>query len=316
MSSLYRGLDIVSRLGVGIILIIKAEVDQNEMNKLLEKNYGLFIVDKYKVELYECEHLEGGGRGLRLEVGTFGNIVKSCIPDKSLMLEFEIPISSKLIDTINDIRRREKVVGFELSYSYSVIRIGFSSSVKSGEATVGKISSKGERLGFMTFSTEEISELMKKLHYAEFIRFEIPVPLIPEARLEALKRSVVELKNVEDNIVKGNYPEALRISRNIIMNYLLTKIIEKEGEKKRVLNEELRKNIIAIIPSEFKGIYEKILDGIENTLASNLEHIHKFIKEESGKLAIIPSREEAEYIYVMLILILRYISQLMIIWKE
>jgi hypothetical protein len=51
-------------------------------------------------------------------------------------------------------------------------------------------------------------------------------------------------------------------------------------------------------------------------LVSNLNHIHKFIKEETGKVIRMPSREEAEYVYLMLVAVLRYISQLVITWSK
>jgi hypothetical protein len=152
---------------------------------------------------------------------------------------------------------------------------------------------------------------MKKLGYAEIVRFEIPVPLIPEAHIEILSKSATELKSAEEKIAKGDYPEALNILRNIIMNYLT----ESEKEKGRVLKEELEESIISSVPSDLKGVYEKILKGIENALLSNLEHIHKFIKEDTGKLIAMPSREEAEYVYLMLLVILRYLSQLIIRWR-
>jgi hypothetical protein len=315
MSSLYRGYNIIHRLGVGTVLIIKAEVDRDDMEKLLGGSYyGLFIVDNYKVELCECETLEANTGNTRLEVGTFGNFVKSYIPTQSLMLEFEIPISSKLIDTINDIRRKKKIVGFKLSYSYNVVILSYSPSIKSGSTNVKKTSPKGGKLSIMTFSTEEIDKMMEELRYAEFIRFEIPIPLISETNLEILKNVAMELKNVEEVITKGDYPNAIKSCRNIIMNYLLK---DKDESGKRVLTKELRENILNRIPNKFKEDYKDILNGLSETLRVNLEkHIHKFVKEDTGKLLNIPSKEEAEYVYMMLILILRYISQLTLTWEN
>jgi len=315
MSSLYRGYDIIHRLGIGTVLIIKAEIGLEDIKRLLEGDFHLFIVDNYKVELFECETLEAGARGLRLKVGTFGGFVKTHIPNESLMLEFEIPISFKLIDTINDIRRKKKIVGFELSYSYNVVKIDYPPTIKNGVEYVRKTSPKGEKMGTMIFTTEEIDKLMKELKYAEFIRFEVPIPLISETNLEILKKVAMELKNVEEVITKGDYPNAIRSCRNIIMNYLLKD--KDESGKKRVLTNELRGNILNRIPDKFKEDYKGILNGLSETLRVNLEeHIHKFVKEDTEKLLNIPSREEAEYVYMMLILILRYISQLMLTWEN
>jgi hypothetical protein len=315
MSSLYRDYRIIHRLGIGTVLIIKAEVDLEEIKRILGgDSHSLFIVDNYKVELFECETLEAGTRGLKLEVGTFRGFVKPYIPNQSLMLEFEIPISFKLIDTINDIRRKKKIVGFELLYSYNVVKIDYSPIIKSGEENVRKTSPKGEKMRTMIFTTEEIDKLMEELKYAEFIRFEVPIPLISEANFEILKKVAIELKNVEEVITKGDYPNAIKSCRNIIMNYLLK---DKDESGKRVLTKELRENILSRIPDKFKEDYKGILNGLSETLRVNLEeHIHKFVKEDTGKLLNIPSREEAEYVYMMLILILRYISQLMLTWGK
>jgi len=230
---------------------------------------------------------------------------------EDLELEFEIPVSSELIDCINEIRRRKRVVGFYIPYSFYMTQLGYTSEISSLISYMEKILPDGERRSVMPFSTEEIDELMEKLNYIRFIRFEVPVPLIPETQIEILEKSATELKSVEEELTKGNYPEALRILRNIIMNYLTEK---KNGE--RVLKGAIREYITSNVPSNYKDIYEEILNGIENTLVSNLKHVHKFIKEETGKVIFMPSREDAEYVYFMLASILRYISQLTITWQK
>jgi len=199
----------------------------------------------------------------------------------------------------------------DITCSLNIMKLGSQDIILLPPAKVEKILPSGEKFSPMIFFTEKIYELMKKLGYAEIVRFEIPVPLIPEAHIEILSKSATELKSAEEKIAKGDYPEALNILRNIIMNYLT----ESEKEKGRVLKEELEESIISSVPSDLKGVYEKILKGIENALLSNLEHIHKFIKEDTGKLIAMPSREEAEYVYLMLLVILRYLSQLIIRWR-
>jgi hypothetical protein len=80
------------------------------------------------------------------------------------------------------------------------------------------------------------------------------------------------------------------------MNHLTKEVEEKEkGRKKRVLREEIRDYVLKTVSDSSKNIYEEILKGIENTLLSNLAHIHKFIKEDTDKLINAPLREDAEY---------------------
>ena len=171
----------------------------------------------------------------------------------------------------------------------------------------------GERSHIMTFSTEEVDDLMKKLGYAEFVRFEVPIPTIPEAPIEIISKCASELKSAEEALTKGDYLKTLNIARNVIMNYL-TDLIKTEKGERRVLKRELRERILSIIPERFKDIYKEILDGIEATLISNLRHVHKFIHEETGKQIATPMREDAEHVYTALLATLRYFSQLAVIW--
>jgi hypothetical protein len=314
ISSIYKGFDVVTRVGIGSAVVIKAEMEKSAIESLLKGDYpALFILNKYDVELYSLEGMKGGGSCV-FSIKNLKGFSRLRAAGKSLELDFEIPVSSKLIDCINEIRRKKRVVALCIQYSFDIARLG-GYEVQSGDTRVEKALPDGERRSTMPFLTEEIDELMKRIGYIEFIRFEVPIPLIPEARIELLKKSIIELKNVEGKITEGNYPEALSISRNIIMNYL-TEPVEKEGKKERVLKKEIREYTLCSIPDNYKAIYEKILKGIESTLTSNLDHVHKFIKEETGKLIAMPSREEAEYVYFMLLSTLRYISQLVITWGK
>jgi hypothetical protein len=318
MSFVYKGFDVDTRLGAVPVIIVRTEVEKDVVRTIFGQDYpALFVVNKYDVYLYSCEDMEGtvpptlvsSMKGLK-------GFSKLYQPSKSLELEFEIPVSSKLIDHINEIRRRNKIVALSIHFWFDAASLSPSFILKpSLEDSVYKISPSGVKRHLMTFSTEEINLLMKKLGYAEFIKFDIPVPLVPEVPIEILKKSAVELKNVEDEIVRGIYSEALRISRNIIMNYL-TEPVKEGGNKKRVLKEEISNYVLNTIPSSYKSIYEGVFKGIEDTLLSNLDHIHKFVKEDTGKLIAMPSREEAEYVYLMLVSILRYISQLILTWSQ
>jgi hypothetical protein len=318
MAFLYKGFDVDTRLGTAPVIIVRAEAEQGFVQQTLKGGPALFIVDKYNVTIYSCEDLNGTSSNLVSQIKSLKGFSKLFHPSESLKLEFEIPVSSKLIDQINEIRRRGRVFALSILFYWRALLLHTFEVVPSQPLqrleSVEKPSPRGN-ISPITFSTEEVNELMKELKYAEFIRFDVPVPLIPDAPFEILRKSAGELKRVEDAIARGQYPEALNTLRNIIMNHLTKEVKEKEeGRKKRVLREEICDYVLKTVSDRSRSIYEEILKGIENTLSSNLAHIHKFIKEDTGKLINAPLREDVEYVYFILLSILRYLSQLILTW--
>ncbi|MEM2613928.1 MAG: hypothetical protein QXO15_06855 [Nitrososphaerota archaeon] len=151
---------------------------------------------------------------------------------------------------------------------------------------------------------------MRKLGYAEFVRLEVPISLQPTPQQEILNRCVKELKSAEDSLVRGDWKGAINTCRNIIMNYLT------EPEDRSKLKGELSDFIINRFPTEGdKEIYRGILFALGKTLGSNLQHIHKFIKEDTAQLIRMPLKEDAEYVYLMLIAIVKYLSSLILTWS-
>jgi hypothetical protein len=324
MAFLYKGFEVDTRLGTTPVIIVRAEAEQGFVQQALKGGSALFIVDKYDVAIYSCEDLNGSSSDLVSLIKSLKGFSKLFHPSESLKLEFEIPVSSKLIDQINEIRRRGRVFALSIFFYWRALLLHTFEVVPSQPLqrleSVEKPSPRGN-ISPITFFTEEVNELMKELKYAEFIRFDVPVPLIPDAPFEILRKSASELKSVEDAIAKGQYPEALNTLRNIIMNNLtdpLTKEVEEreKDRKKRVLKEEIREYVLKTVSDSSKNIYEEILKGIENTLVSNLAHIHKFIHEETGKLINAPLREDVEYVYFILLSTLRYLSQLILTWGK
>jgi hypothetical protein len=62
MSSVYRGFDVITRIGIGSTIVIKAEMEKEAIQSLLGGDYNaLFILDRYDVELYSRESLKGAG---------------------------------------------------------------------------------------------------------------------------------------------------------------------------------------------------------------------------------------------------------------
>jgi len=314
MSLIYRGFDVIERPGIGFAIVIKAEMRPEELRTLLKGDYDvLFILDRYSVTLCPAESIEARAcsRDLKeFEIRNLRGYAGFSRTSSGLSLEFEIPVSVKLTDYISEIRRRKKVVALIITYVLGVTKLGYGEFLYETRC-LEKMLPSGERSHIMTFSTEEIDDLMKKLGYAEFVRFEVPIPTIPEVPIEIMSKCASELKSAEEALTKGDYLKTLNVVRNVIMNYLT-----KKEEGKRVLRRELREHILSNIPERLKDIYEEIVDGIEATLISNLRHVHKFIHEETGKQIATPMREDAEYVYTALLATLRYLSQLVVIWGK
>jgi hypothetical protein len=316
MPLIYRGFDVIERPGIGLAIVVKAEMRPEELRTLLQGDYDvLFILDRYSVTLCPAESIEArecSGDLKAFEIRDLRGYAGFSRTSSGLSLEFEIPVSAELIDYISEIRRRKKVVVLIITYALGVTKLGYGGFLyETGH--LEKMLPSGERSYIMTFSTEEVDDLMKKLGYAEFVRFEVPIPTIPEVPIEVISKCASELKSAEEALTKGDYLKTLNVVRNVIMNYL-TDLIETEKERRRVLRRELRERILSNIPERLKDIYKEILDGIEATLISNLRHVHKFIHEETGKLIATPMREDAEYVYTALLATLRYLSQLVVIW--
>ena len=311
MSSVYKGFDIIERPGMGFVIIIKAVIEKERVLELLGGDYNaLFILRKYDVSLYSFDDVKAVGGTFIFSINNLRGYSGFRMSNKDLELEFEIPVTTKLLDSINEIRRKGKFVAFSITYQLDIAKPGFYAISPIFEHVV-RILSDGEIKTAIVFYTDEIDDLMRRLKYAEYVRFEIPIPIIPEAPIDIISKSVSELKNAEEALIKGNYLMTLNIIRNILMNYLTEK---KDGE--RFLRRELKEYVINNIPENLKNIYENVVKGIEAVLRSNLQHIHKFIHEDTGKLIVAPLREDAEYIYNMLIIILRYTSQLINIWSR
>jgi len=66
------------------------------------------------------------------------------------------------------------------------------------------------------------------------------------------------------------------------MNYLT------RGEAGDKLAEEIENCILSRIPDQQKGLYVDILSGVGKTIYGLLRHLHKFLKEDTGKLIANP----------------------------
>lgn len=138
----------------------------------------------------------------------------------------------------------------------------------------------------------------------------IEIPIVEKPFNEHLAKAVEELKHGEELLREGRYDSVLNSIRNILLNHLMI-TIEIQGRKKRKLNEDIRKAIIANVPEEAKGEYKAVLDEIERALRGMLQnHLSKFIHTDTGKIIRMPLKADAEYLFLAVTGIIRYLSTL------
>jgi 23S rRNA A2030 N6-methylase RlmJ len=91
------------------------------------------------------------------------------------------------------------------------------------------------------------------------------------------------------------------------------KEVDVQGYKKprRFLVEDIKKIILANVPSEAEKEYEMVLEGVEEILRRLLQnHLSKFIHLDTGKLLRMPLKEDTEYLFLTITGIVRYLSKM------
>jgi len=295
------------------LLRIKVELDFREDFKADRPL--LVLPPRYKVELYEvAKDLRGSGPRGVIDHGVGEGAYLPRPASETLKTYINVPISKELIDKFNEMKRIGKLPAFNIYLEVDAIyfETGFP-KLYGFTYNVWK-SIHGQERPLVVFSTDEVDLLMRDLKYVDVLRIEIPLPLkIEEVAQEKLVRSVKELMVAEELLKKGDYPEVLRTCRNIVMNHL-TKVveIEEEGKKrrKRVFSDEITDYILGRVPEYEKSLYEDVIKSIDQTLEGLLQHLHKFIKEDTGKLLRNPLRADAEYAFYTLFSIVKYLTEL------
>jgi hypothetical protein len=175
---------------------------------------------------------------------------------------------------------------------------------------------RGEREFTLSISYDRwVYDFLPRLKAYTIATIEVPIsePLLPTH--EHLAKAVKELEHVEKSLREGNLDAVIRSIRNIVLNHLLTEIkeVDDQGNKesRRFLDEGIKKIILANVPSEAKKEYEMVLDGVEGILRRLLHnHLSKFIHLDTGKLLRMPLKEDAEYLFLTITGIVRYLSKM------
>ena len=329
MPSLYKGFDVIERPGLSSAIVIKAVMSSDDFRQLLHGKKdapdanALITIKSYNVSIYAMESEKGGATEVLSINGLRGHSLIHEI-GKEVNLEFEIPVTSTLINAINEVRSKGKILGISIVYSLDILalipvpyastqhQIVVKSALKDG---VEKTLSDGSRSWLMPFYTEEVDRMLKQVRYAEFVRFEVPLRLVPEPAIEILQRTAKELKVAEEALYKGDYIDALHTLRNIMLNHLTVEVV-RGNQKERRLREELKDYVSRAVPENYRSLYEEAIKEVENVLRAVLRHVHKFMHEETGKLISAPLKEDVEYMYATLLAVVKYLAQLIARWAK
>jgi hypothetical protein len=160
-----------------------------------------------------------------------------------------------------------------------------------------------------------IHDFLPKLKAYTVMTIEVPTGKPVAPIYEHLAKATEELKLGEEYLREGKHDSVIRSVRNIIINHLLTKKeeVEVEGRKQlqRFLDEKLKETIIANIPKESEKEYRVILDGIQGILRRLLQdHLSKFMHIDTSELIRMPLKEDAEYLFLAVANIVKYLSKL------
>lgn len=302
----YSGFNVLRPLGERPILRINSEVNLKMLHEKIGGKYPLLLnIDEYTVDIYSSDSIPPHAISREVNVGVFRGYAALINPDHpTYIISFDIPVSKTLLDIINKIRLSGRVFIIQIQCKYSACPLTiYSVKIIKSKEYILKHMPDGTLSPYMVFSSEELTNMLRELEYVDVVRLEIPVHIKPKTAMSILRKCLEELKGAHKELIEGNYRESINICRNIIMNYLIP---PEQDERK------LRKEIIESIkpPREMHEKYKLILRSIEITLKENLRHIHKFIKEDTGELLIMPLREDAEYIFMMLSIITKYLSEL------
>ena len=308
MKCRYLSWEVVHRIGLNPLLRVKIEMDFREDFK--SDTSLLLLPPKYKVELYEVTK-DLRGRGLRgiIDQGIGESAVFLKPASSTLKTHIYIPVSKELIDKINEIKRKGNLPAFNIVFDTDIVYYEHSApSLRSFTSDVWKPVYGGEEWPLIIFTSDEVDLLMKDLKYVEVLRVEVPIPIRAEHIVqEKLVNSVKEVMVAKELLAKGEYESVLRTCRNVVMNYLTN---WDPASRKRVLIEEIREYILSKVPKNQKSLYENVLNSLNETLYGLLQHLHKFIKEDTGKLMENPLRADAEYAFYTLFSVVKYLTEL------
>jgi hypothetical protein len=311
----YAGYDIAEPLGETpqLVLFIKVKVAE------ISGGTSVYLTPlTCDIELVSVDSFSPRGCSLMGKLGIFQT-------DSPLLLgkgeenttKLSIPITSPKIEKIIEIRRTNRLVSFEIKLSgFQFVCEGEGSYVKVIQpipfTRLSKYTPDGGVSNYVVFSTEEISDIIKRLKHYQLVRFEIPVYKLDKPTNENVAKALALLQGASEKLEGNDIIGALKDIRDSLMNHLLGRVKGNEG-----YHNELRKDIVdgflKNVPQEARDDYETfILKGIEGELDSLLQNvISKFIHLDSDKVERAPLHDDVELAYFVVLHTVRYLAKYM-----
>lgn len=314
LSYKYAGFDIEEPIGEVPQLVLKIRV----IAEKIEGGRVVYVPQmKCDVELFSVTSLDYPAGSNIGSLGSYTTLEPTLVSLKNPgETKFCIPLNSPKIEKMLEIRRNNKLVSLRVLVSvfcfvvdgtgenhprnvYPIITRGH----------VKKHTPTGGLVDYITFSSEELTEIIEKVKHYKLIRVEVLVNPVDKPPHNHVAKSLDLLKSASNKLARGDLMGALKDVRDSIMNHLTVSV--KEGEEiRRHFRKDIVEAFLKKVPQEARNEYEKALKGIEHGLISLLQNfISKFIHLDSDVIERAPLHEDVEYAYLITLRTTEYLAK-------
>ena len=215
----------------------------------------------------------------------------------SYKIFFSIPLNSTVIEKMLQVRDNNEQVAFKMcgtiaAVYYQKLQNGCSIlDVFQVQHIVNEYTSHG-KMPLLLIPARKFDEILKRINYAEILKFEIPLYGDESSTNEALKATIRLLKDAKKQLREGKNDTAMIDVRKALTNHLLT--ITDQGEKK--LDSSLKDDWVKRSPAQAQEIYKELFLRMEEGLRAVLKITNKFLHDDNT-LLMAPLRKDSEYVY-------------------
>ncbi len=234
---------------------------------------------------------------------------------KEEIVEICIPINTQKLERMLNIRYRGDLIGFDVlikglafpCLSADADNISFMGPRIMSEKA--KYNLPEQKIDRIVMTSEQFNNIIEKLEHYELLRFEMPVREPRSIGQKDLNEAIKLLYNAKENLIRGDYKDAMLDVRNTLYNHMLQdKINNSQQSPEKVLKQEIIDYVIEMVPSEAKKSYKEIVDHLDVVLRRVRHILSKFIHEGSDKLKLAPLRQDVELCYFLTLFIVRRLS--------
>ena len=310
----YSGYEVIEPLGENPQLAVLVKV---KLEKIKGGNYVYLPPLTCNVKLYSVDSFYPGGGSVIGNLGIFqtASSLRLKEPDeKESTTKLLIPITSPKIEKMIDIRRRNRLVSLVITlngfYFVGDYEGNYVKTVGPISTTLMKYAPDGRETPYVVFSTEEITEILKRIKHYQLMRFEVPVYKLDKPANKNVAKALNLLQSASEKLEANDIIWALKDVRDTIMNHLMIQVKEDETYRNK-LRDNIVEAYLRKVPEEARSEYEKsILKGIEKELNSLLQNvISKFIHLDSDKIERAPLHEDVEFAFSVVLFTTRYIAK-------